>query len=133
MTNWEKYKDELLKIACIARFAKQNGIITKCGRVDCGDCEFRVGDCFAEREKWLDEEYVEPPTVEWSKVPVDTKVFVRDSKDDTWTRAHFAKYVGGTVYTYPLGRSSFTDDDYRFATETVLSRWNYAKLAEEEV
>ena len=72
--------------------------------------------------------YKEKPEIDWSKVAVDTPIFVRDSKteDAAWQRRHFAKYENGVVYAWLLGNTSWSashDDD--------ISAWNFAKLTEE--
>ena len=60
--------------------------------------------------------------VDWTKVPKDTKVLVRDSKDEVWQRKHFAKYENGKVFTYDYGTSWNT---------SLMTTWKYTKLAEE--
>lgn len=67
----------------------------------------------------------EKGTVDWSKIPIDTKIWVRDSKDDDWLPRHFAKYENGKVFVYYDGRTSWSNGN-----ESVLG-WNYAKLTEE--
>ena len=59
--------------------------------------------------------------VDWAKVPVDTKVLVRNSKDEEWQRKHFAEYKNGKVFTYDYGTSWNT---------SFITTWEYAKLAE---
>lgn len=59
--------------------------------------------------------------VDWAKVPVDTKVLVRNSKDEEWQRKHFAEYKNGKVFTYDYGTSWNT---------SLITTWEYAKLAE---
>lgn len=130
MLNKEKYMDELLKYAC--RKPMQSGfavlkvgglancITTSCSRcifydTDCTDCEER-------RRKWLEQEY-EPP-VDWSKVPVDTPILVKDTEDDDWMNRYFAEYKNGTVYAWCSGATSWT--------ENSKWDWKYAKLAESE-
>lgn len=44
--------------------------------------------------------------VDWSKVKVDTPVFVRDSENDVWKCRYFAKYEYEKVYTWVDGRTS---------------------------
>ena len=63
--------------------------------------------------------------VDWSKVAVDTPILVINSDEfpPKWRR-HFAKYEGGKVYAYDLGRTSFTDPG------TGLVMWSRAKLAD---
>ena len=68
--------------------------------------------------------------VDWSKMPVDTKILVsNDGKD--WYRRYFAKYENGIIYAFPDGLSSFTacykpECDYR-----RVCAWKYGKLYEE--
>ena len=60
--------------------------------------------------------------IDWSKMPVDTKVLV--SKDgEIWFRRYFAKYEDGKVYFFSCGASSYSIDDI----SNVLS-WEYVKL-----
>ncbi len=64
--------------------------------------------------------------IDWSKVPVDTKILVRDGKDEGWKRKYFAKYKDGRVYTWTWGKTCFDDD----GNEDVID-WEYAKLYNE--
>lgn len=60
--------------------------------------------------------------IDWSKVPVDTKVVV--SKDNKlWFRRYFAKYEDGRIYCFRSGASSFSADD-----EDDIMDWKYVKL-----
>lgn len=63
--------------------------------------------------------------VDWSKVAVDTPILVRDSENDEWKKAHFAKVGHGTVYSWVSGRTSFTSGNDEWMTP-----WIQAKLAE---
>ena len=62
-------------------------------------------------------------SIDWSKVPVDTPILVRDQENELWKKEHFAKYKNNKIYTWLCGRTSWS------ATATV--NWKYAKLAEE--
>lgn len=64
------------------------------------------------------------PKVDWSKVPVDTKILVSFNEKD-WHNRYFAKYEEGFVYAFENGTTSWTNDREPFS-------WSYAKLAEEE-
>ena len=64
--------------------------------------------------------------IDWSKVPVDSKILVRHEKDEGWKRKHFAKYKDGKVYTWTWGRTSFSVN----GNEDVVY-WKYAKLYKE--
>ena len=48
-------------------------------------------DCRTLQILWLDEEY-EEPEVDWSNVPVDTLIRVKENKIDEWVLRYFAKY-----------------------------------------
>ena len=73
------------------------------------------------------DEYKEPeePEVDWSKVPVDTKIYVRESFKGAWLKKYFAKYENGKIYAWNFGYTSWSvrDEDY-------VTSWKYAKLAE---
>ena len=63
--------------------------------------------------------------IDWSKVPVDTKMLV--SKDnEIWFRRYFAKYEDGKIYCFRSGASSFSADD-----EDDIMVWKYVKLYQE--
>ena len=48
------------------------------------------------------------PSVDWSKVAVDTPILVRDSEEEMWRRRHFAKYENGIVYSWSGGATHWT-------------------------
>ena len=68
MTNFEKYKDDLIKIEGDFAFDKSTKEIVGCNtldgverRIDCVDCLFNEGNCFeSDKIKWLYKEYEEP-------------------------------------------------------------------------
>ena len=70
--------------------------------------------------------------VDWSKVPVDTKILVANFTgiDDkiVWKKRHFAKYENGKIYAWCEGLTSFTASDY----DDLYTKWDYVKLYEEE-
>lgn len=63
--------------------------------------------------------------VDWSKVPVDTKILVSCDGEE-WSRRHFAKYEDGTVYAWKNGKTSFSVESEDYKTEC-----DYAKLYED--
>ena len=119
MKNYEKYADEIKKYKgnnfCID-FVLPN--IMKSN-----DCGGNCGVCRMLQIIWLMEEY-EEPEVDWSKVAVDTPIFVRQTKDGEWLRRHFAEYEDGIVYTWKDSHTSWTED--------CMTGWDYGKLAESE-
>ena len=87
--------------------------IDTCGYIE---CELPLIDIInSEFEEYID----------WSKVPVDTKVLVSDN-GKLWYKRHFAKYESGAVHVFPDGRSSFTTEE-----SDIIYPWKYAKLYEE--
>lgn len=143
MKNREKYRDEIVevikednvtneKMCCFAkdniipRFVSEEVMERSvCGGMTCHTCS----KLFA---LWLDEEYEEPPKpeVDWSKVPVDTLVRVRDREDDPWKIQYFKGFdeVNNSVYKYSVwdnGRTSRT-------AEGLSMRWKYCELVEDE-
>lgn len=134
MTNREKYAEQILDIAltcsCIA--VDKKGKLHKCNELDCRDCIFsRVErsepSCKEKTKDWSEQEYVEPP-VDWSKVPVDTKVYVRDFDDEAWRPRYFARFEDGRIFTWTAGATSFSKDCC-----ANTSWWRQAKLAEDTV
>ena len=61
MTNFEKYKDDLMKIEGNFAFDKVKRRVIECGTdIDCEDCIFN-GNCFEDvKIKWLYKEYESP-------------------------------------------------------------------------
>ena len=125
MLNKEKFKDEIVELACKGlAVAMKNGVITPCNNTGCHVCQFGQGACRENRKKWAESEYEE--YVDWSKVPVYSKIMVKDGRTQIWTPRYFARVASdGTVYTFSHGRTSFTSayDD--------VTPWRYAKLYKE--
>lgn len=61
--------------------------------------------------------------VDWSKIPVDTPILVKQSDGGDWEKRHFAFYKNGKAYSWLSGKTSWTTErnDYVFS-------WRYAKL-----
>lgn len=135
-TNYEHYKKEIdelfAKEACIG-FNVVTNRVCECDDINtCAECEFDINDCgygcankFA---MWLVSEYKDPAkNVDWSKVPVDTPVLVRDDDTDPWKQRYFAEYKKNHIYTFSCGATSWSDNG-----ETSLIVWRYGKLANPE-
>lgn len=79
--------------------------------------------CFEGKNQSIDiGEYI--GIVDWSKVPVDTPILVKDDCDDKWEKAYFAKYEDEMIYAWNNGRTSFS---VRNKDDTFI--WDRAKLA----
>lgn len=80
--------------------------------------------CFTEENQQIDiAEYL--GIVDWSKVEVDTPIFVRMSDEEVWKCRYFAMYEDGEVYAWQLGRTSWSN-----VIKNSPIAWKYAKLAE---
>lgn len=124
MKNYEKYKDEIIE----AR--KQNTLYefmnNHADEINYNELQGR-DVLVAYFLTWLMEEYKEPE-VDWSKVAVDTPVYVSSSPDTGWKRRHFAFYKNGRVCCYKDGKSSFTNN---YIEPFDYTEWEYAILAKE--
>lgn len=80
--------------------------------------------CFTEENQQIDiAEYL--GIVDWSKVAVDTPIFVKDYKCDAWKKRYFAFYKDETVYAWANGATTWSAENDR-----NIIPWAHAKLAE---
>ena len=85
-----------------------------------------MDNCRKNVNEWANSEYVEPQ-VDWSKVPVDTPILVRnEGVGKEWEKRHFARYIDGEIYAWPIGTTSWSHGN------KAVSTWDYAKLAKSE-
>lgn len=124
MTNYNYYIDGIMKEIGVNR---KTGEVINCKLTetfDCKDCIFNDVECWKKGTKkaWLESEY--RPVVDWSKVKIDTPIYVKAHWDDEWIPRYFAEYLDGEIYAWNDGKTSFTT--------TAGIPWNYAKLAVEE-
>ena len=63
--------------------------------------------------------------VDWSKVPVDTPILVRDLKGQDWSKRYFAFFKDEKVYAWVNGATSWSAEDDKDALP-----WTDVKLAE---
>lgn len=63
--------------------------------------------------------------VDWSKVPVDTPILVREMDGCPWKKRYFAFFDGRIVQAWKYGATSWSIENKR---DTIS--WPYAKLAE---
>lgn len=135
MKNREKYKNELMeaiKGSRLCAFMHKYGVYRMfnpdwesfCAVVDCHFCPTAL-------QMWLDEEHIEPPkpAVDWSKVPVDTLVRVRDYENCEWVLRYFKGVDKSTPETkyeaWSNGATSKTANDNS-------NHWKYCELVEDE-
>ncbi len=111
MTNREKFKDELDEMLSVF-LAVVEGKPVPCEDTDCRECDFR-GKCPVRENcviDWLNAEYQEP-SVDWSKVPIDTPVLASDD-GEKWHKRYYAG-VGddGDPKVYSFGQTSWSGTD----------------------
>ena len=128
MKNKERFANEIIDIALKdEKIAIIDNKPVICGedKLQCMECWRDDGAICKALAKWAEQEYMEDPEeteIDWSKVPMDTPIYVRDGKNQEWIPRHFAKYENGTVYAFTQGHTSFTKKDDCFP-------FDYAKLA----
>lgn len=128
MKNREKFAEQIIDIAlqrnkiAINLTSREPGA---CEETECFDCLFceRNKDCGVSLKEWAEKEYEKPP-IDWSKVPVDTPILVKNSEYMKWSHRHFAKFENGKVYTWFKGSTSWSSND------KITTYWEFAKLAE---
>lgn len=126
MTNLEKYKNEIINFNdddqdICEDFIKKR-ILSSFGYTECE--ELSCDKCNMLQMIWLQEEYKEPE-VDWSKVLVDTPIYVQDCISDIWYPRYFAKFKDREVYAWYDGKTSFT-----VGSDGAIP-WAYAKLAKD--
>lgn len=129
MTNWAKYKDEIMKYGSVSGFTVTDGEVVSCLSVKCIDCKFiRNSDsnCDRSRLDWLDEEYKEPsPFDDWE---IDDKIEVKNTPDERWHKRYFAGVnEAGECLAWHRGKTSWVCNN----EEVCKVVWDFARKVEE--
>lgn len=129
MKNREKYKNELMNVikmdGRICGFMKKHDVFRMIGTNWESFCEMDCVACGTALQLWLDEKC----EVDWSNVPVDTLVRVRNSKNENWT----LQYFKGISDTMPNHRFETWDDGRTSkTTDGLIMLWKHCELVEEE-
>lgn len=110
MTNREKYEKEIIdyifKYGGTPAITKDDGKVCHCHDIGCEQCIFHpskyitlMDSCESEFVKWAKQEYKQRE-IDWSKVPVDTKVLILDDKGEEAERAYFSHCKDGKVFIF---------------------------------
>ena len=135
MKNREKYKNELVDVikknGIVCEFVKKHEVYRMFENESNSYCSMTCATCSTALQLWLDEEYIEPakPEVDWSNVPVDTLVRVRNSVTEDWELRYFMEFRKDYHYnryiTWRGGKTSKT-------AKGDCVDWQYCELVEDE-
>ncbi len=128
-TNLEHYKYEIIARSMTnvskCSFLKENVLkVNTCSVISCHECTKKV-------EEWLQQPYEEPVVeIDWSKVSVDTPVFVwTDDIDVVHVPRYFSNYDENAERKF----GCFPDGQTSFSTSVLTNTyWRYCKLARQE-
>ena len=132
MKNREKFKNELMYAiktdGNICGFVKNHGVAQMLGKGIESLCEMDCITCSTALNLWLDEEY-EEPEIDWSNVPVDTLVMVREREDQEWILRYFKGINEDSLrHRYEAWESGATS---KTAKGKYLC-WKYCELVEDK-
>lgn len=137
MTNIPELKAEMVvEISYKGTNEKEIGIVSsnkleikvKCGYLKIewldetlDNASFNITKIYENTEEGLKLIFDRKDFIDWSKVQVDTKIYVRNNNMKGWCHRHFAKYEDGKVYAWMDGTTSFSGNG--------CIEWEQAKLA----
>ena len=126
MLNKEKYAKEILDIVCQdgVNPAVIDNIPVNCLGTECHRCQFYDTYCVGAFVKWANSEYKERE-IDWSKVPVDTPIYVWDNCDNSSTyKRYFAGYdkINNMIIAFDNGGTSWNS--------ITTTKWDNAKIKE---
>ncbi len=131
MKNKEKFAKEIIEIAATgSSIAMRDGVLRECRGLPCSQCDFCSDrECDEKVKEWAESEYVEYET-DWSKVPIDTPVLLKDNADN---KRYFYKTLSyGALALFLNGRTSWSS----IAEAGVIRYYSHSKsnvtLAREE-
>ena len=125
--NKEKYAKEIVELATngIGSIAIVNDKPCCCGEgTSCSRCDLMYGDCDELLKQWANSEYKERE-IDWSKVPVDTPIYVWDNNDNRTYKRHFAGYnqVNNMIFAFD-NRGTY------WSSGATTTKWDNAKIKE---
>ena len=124
MTNEEKYVEDLNNIFLNSFGVDKNNKPFRCTESCSERCQFYNNEksCKILAEQWLNEDY----KTDWSKVPVDTPILVKDTLGSRWLHRYFAKYENGIVFAWADGLTSWSAEN-----SDLVTAWQCARLCED--
>ena len=127
MLNKEKYAKEIIDIACSGdSIGMRNGVLCACNSIgNCIYCDFYGNKTICEIaiKDWANSEYKERE-IDWSKVPVDTPVYVWENGDSDIYKRYFAGYdkKNNMIIAFDKGGTSWSS--------AITTKWDNAKIKE---
>ena len=127
MLNKEKYAKEIINIACSGdSIGMRNGILCSCDTINnCKHCDFYNEEILCEQiiKEWANSEYKERE-IDWSKVPVDTPIYVWDDNDSKTYKRYFAGHnqINNMIIAFDNGGTSWSS--------AITTKWDNAKIKE---
>jgi hypothetical protein len=133
-----------LKLSMLNQLGRTNG---PCDGVWCADCCLDNEDSCTSLEMINPQEAIKKVQewhkentlkVDWSKVPVDTPIWVwEDGCEGIKIKRHFAKFEDGKIYVWNDGKTSWTAEKDKWSVEehnyVSTTNWDNAELAEEKI
>lgn len=129
-TNFEHYKDELIKALLTSDSDKCNFINKYILPFNCkAEPYMTCARCQKMVKEWLDKPYTKPE-IDWSKVPTNTLVLVKNYEDEEADKIfrHFAHYEEGAVAPF----CCFANGQTFWTSSEGLYNWKYCELVNKE-
>lgn len=138
MTNFEKYKDEIIKIVRNGKylfFDKKTKTISECGSIDsnCDRCQFNE-DCLTGAFRWLFEEYQDPKLTKAERNFCEmVKVgYIARDKDGTLEIYEYLPTRNSLTWFHPQWKK-INPNAFSFITWESGKAWSIGELLELEV
>ena len=134
MTNYEAADPDSVK-KVFAEYFSINKItheIGLCCNTACRDCMFRGIGCNQRKKEWLDQPAFDPEKdIDWSKVPVDTPVIVKNKRDLYEHRRYFND-IDKAYITFRDGMTSWSAYEEAKKDVYIWEKWDTCRLASPE-
>ena len=135
MTNYELVDPKDIRTVFEEYFAvnKNTNEINTCRNVSCAQCLFYgQGSCEIAKKKWLDQPALDPEKdIDWSKVPVDTPVIVKNKRDLYEHRRYFND-IDKAYITFRDGMTSWSAYEEAKKDVYIWEKWDTCRLASPE-
>lgn len=137
MTKYEYFAKDIEKLSRLSipfAITEDEQVLPCWDTVKCSNCIFDETKCNIDKLKWADELYQKKEKeIDWTKVPIDTKILVREHEGDLWKSRYFAGYIDGKPYVWSHGATSWSIGDIGEKNiKLFCTSWKYTKLYKED-